>query len=141
VNRVKSAIVNALNALQHRCTYVFTTGGIEPTQGDITGDCVSKTFGVLIDTAPRAPAIWVKTTGAEMSRGASAHDAHPQGADLILDKVSRAPGFWNNCRSTSIPSSRLTTRLPSHSSGQEKGPPAAVQKSPYHSILIPGTRR
>jgi molybdopterin-biosynthesis enzyme MoeA-like protein len=50
---------------------------------------------VLIDTAPRAPAIlheWVKTTGAEMNRGASAHDAHPQGADLILGKV-RAPGF------------------------------------------------
>jgi molybdopterin-biosynthesis enzyme MoeA-like protein len=52
---------------------------------------------VPIDTAPRALAIlyeWVKTTGAEMNRGASAHDAHPQGEDLILDKVSRAPGFW-----------------------------------------------
>ena len=27
-------------------------------------------------------------------RGADAHDAHPKGADLILNKVSRAPGFW-----------------------------------------------
>jgi molybdopterin biosynthesis enzyme MoaB len=27
----ESAIVDALNALRHRCTYVFTTGGIGPT--------------------------------------------------------------------------------------------------------------
>jgi molybdopterin-biosynthesis enzyme MoeA-like protein len=34
----ETAILNAPKALRHRCTYVFTTGGIGPTQGDITAD-------------------------------------------------------------------------------------------------------
>src|SRR6516164_9392654 len=65
--------------------------------GDITADCVAKAFGVPIDTDPRALAIlheWVKTTGAEMNE-ARLHMARiPKGADLILNKVSGAPGFW-----------------------------------------------
>jgi probable molybdopterin binding protein len=76
------AIVDALNALRHRYTYVFTTGGIGPTHGDIIADCVAKAFGVPIGSDPRALAIlheWVKMTGAEMNVGAPAHDAHPQG--------------------------------------------------------------
>src|SRR5262249_25683136 len=70
VGNEERAIVDALNELRRRCTYVFTTGGIGPTHGDITADCVAKAFGVPIDTNPRALAIlheWVKTTGAEMN--------------------------------------------------------------------------
>ena len=48
------AIVDAVNALRHRYTYVFTTGGIGPAHGDITADCVAKAFGVPIDSDLRA---------------------------------------------------------------------------------------
>src|SRR5262245_62680559 len=36
VGNEERAIVDALNELRRRCTYVFTTGGIGPTHGDIT---------------------------------------------------------------------------------------------------------
>ena len=29
-------------ALRYRCAYIFTPGGIGPTQGDITADCVGE---------------------------------------------------------------------------------------------------
>ena len=80
------AIIDALNAL--RRTYVITTAGIGPTNGDITADCVAKAFGVPIDSDPRALAIpheWMKTTGAEMNearlhmtRIPKCADSHPQ---------------------------------------------------------------
>src|SRR5262245_14143924 len=52
---------------------------------------------VPIDTDPRALAIlhkWVKTTGAEMNEARLRMTRLPKGADLILNKVSGAPGFW-----------------------------------------------
>ena len=91
------AIIDALNALRRRYTYVFTTGGIGPTHGDITADCVAKAFGVSIDSDPRALAIlheWMKTTGAEMNEARLHMTRIPKCADLILNKVSGAPGFW-----------------------------------------------
>src|SRR6187402_2462647 len=54
---VEEEVVAALDALRHRYTYVFTTGGIGPTHDDITADSVAKAFGVTIDVDPRALAI------------------------------------------------------------------------------------
>src|SRR5262249_6607022 len=77
------AIVDALNALRHRCTYVFPTGGIGPTHDDITADSVAKAFRMPIDVDPRALAIlheWLKATGAEMNE-----------ARLRMTRIPRAP--------------------------------------------------
>ena len=93
----ETAIVDALNALRHRYAYVFTTGGIGPAHDDITSDCVAKAFGVSIDVDPRALAIlhdWLKGTGAEMTEARMRMTRIPKGADLVLNEVSGAPGFW-----------------------------------------------
>jgi len=90
-------IVEALNALRHRYTYVFTTGGIGPTHDDITADCVAKAFGVPIDVDPRALDILqerLRTTGAEMNEARLRMTRIPKGADLVINKVSGAPGIW-----------------------------------------------
>jgi molybdenum cofactor synthesis domain-containing protein len=93
----ESAIVDALNALRKRYSYVFTTGGIGPTHDDITADCVAKAFGVPIDVHPRALAIMqerLAATGAEMNEARLRMTRIPKGADLVLNKVSGAPGMW-----------------------------------------------
>jgi molybdenum cofactor synthesis domain-containing protein len=93
----ESAIVDALNALRAKYTYVFTTGGIGPTHDDITADCVAKAFGVPIDYDPRAVAILkerMAKIGTEMNEARMRMTRIPKGADLVLNKVSGAPGFW-----------------------------------------------
>ena len=93
----ETAIVDALNALRKRYTYVLTTGGIGPTHDDITADCVAKAFGVSIDVDPRALAILqerVASTGIEMNEARMRMTRIPKGADLVINKVSGAPGIW-----------------------------------------------
>jgi molybdenum cofactor synthesis domain-containing protein len=90
-------IVAALNALRARYAYVFTTGGIGPTHDDITADSVAKAFGVGIDYHPQAVALMkarVAETGGVMNEARMRMTRVPDGAELVLNKVSAAPGFW-----------------------------------------------
>jgi molybdenum cofactor synthesis domain-containing protein len=90
-----AAIVEAVNVLRHRFTYVFTTGGIGPTHDDITAECVAKAFGVPIGYDPRAVAIMRERFAEnELNEARMRMTRIPEGAELVHNKVSRAPGFW-----------------------------------------------
>jgi len=92
----EAEIVAALNALRSRFTYVFTTGGIGPTHDDITADCVAKAFGVALEYHPRAVEIMqarAAATGGTMNEARMRMTRVPVGGELVLNKVSGAPGF------------------------------------------------
>ncbi|GJE81898.1 molybdopterin-binding protein [Methylorubrum populi] len=91
---VKAEIVAAVNALRARYTYLFTSGGIGPTHDDITADSVAEAFGVGIDVDPRARAMLLERHRPEDLNAARLRMARiPDGAELIANPVSKAPGF------------------------------------------------
>jgi len=90
----EAEIVAALNALRHRYSYVFTTGGIGPTHDDITADSVAKAFGVAIDHHPEVVARFRERWGAADLNEARLRMARiPDGAELIQSATILAPGF------------------------------------------------
>jgi molybdenum cofactor synthesis domain-containing protein len=92
---IEEEIVAALNALRARYTYVFTTGGIGPTHDDITADAVAKAFGVGIDHDPRAVALLqAHFKGGDLNEARMRMARIPHGAELVVNPVSKAPGFW-----------------------------------------------
>ena len=93
---VMERIVEAVNALREGNDYLFTTGGIGPTHDDITVDAVARALGVNVVVHPQARAILEKYY-ADKPGGLT--DARlrmarvPEGADLIPNRMSGAPGI------------------------------------------------
>ena len=84
-----------MNALRERYDYVFTTGGIGPTHDDITADAVAKAFGVSIDTIRvRAPCCCELRKRGRPTPARLRMARIPDGAELVDNPVSRAPGFF-----------------------------------------------
>jgi molybdenum cofactor synthesis domain-containing protein len=89
-------IVAALNELRAGHEHVFTSGGIGPTHDDITADAVAAAFGVGIDIRDDARAILnahYQRTGLELNAARLRMARIPDGATLIDNPVSAAPGF------------------------------------------------
>ena len=91
---VESVIVAAVNETRRKYDYIFTTGGIGPTHDDITCLCIAKAFGVGVIRHPEAEALLRSYIPPERINEARLKMADvPDGAELIQNPVSRAPGF------------------------------------------------
>ncbi len=91
---VRDDIVRAVNELRAKHDYVFTTGGIGPTHDDITAECMAVAFGRELTLHPEAFRRLEEHYGAAEFSEARQRMAHtPEGADLIDNPVSIAPGF------------------------------------------------
>lgn len=92
---IPDQIAAAVNELRAKYDYVFTTGGIGPTHDDKTADAVAAAFGVNIGVRDDARAILeAHYKGASPLNEARLRMARiPDGATLIANPVSRAPGF------------------------------------------------
>ncbi|MEO1553340.1 MAG: molybdopterin-binding protein [Pseudomonadota bacterium] len=89
-------IVEAVNALRAQYSYVFTTGGIGPTHDDITADAIAAAFAVGIAEHPEAAALLearYQQMGTEFTAARRRMARVPDGASLIENRVSGAPGF------------------------------------------------
>ena len=91
-----AAIVEAVNALRARNDYLFTTGGIGPTHDDITVDAVAEALGLPVVHHPRALAIlerYYTARGEQLTEARKRMARVPQGAELIENRMSGAPGI------------------------------------------------
>jgi molybdenum cofactor synthesis domain-containing protein len=94
VGDTEEEIVAALNALRARYVLVFTTGGIGPTHDDITADAVAKAFNVGIGYHPQAYALLEsRYPPCDFNEMRKRMARTPDGASLIPNSVSGAPGF------------------------------------------------
>ena len=90
------AIVLAVNALRAGYDQVFTSGGIGPTHDDITADAVAAAFGAPIGVREDAHQILrdhYQRTGLELNEMRLRMARIPEGATLIDNPISAAPGF------------------------------------------------
>jgi molybdopterin-biosynthesis enzyme MoeA-like protein len=92
---VEAAIVEAVNTLRSRNDYLFTTGGIGPTHDDITVDAIAAALGVGVVVHPHARAAlehYYETRGG-LTDARLRMARVPEGAELISNRVSGAPGI------------------------------------------------
>jgi molybdenum cofactor synthesis domain-containing protein len=93
---VEAEIVAAVNALRARYDHVFTSGGIGPTHDDVTADAVAAAFGVPIgvrEDARAALAANYADPERELNEARLRMARAPEGAVLIDNPISKAPGF------------------------------------------------
>lgn len=86
-------IIDAVNKLRHQFEYVFTTGGIGPTHDDITSASIAKALGLPLVLDEEAERRLREHHGKKLNAARLKMAEIPEGATLIDNPISAAPGF------------------------------------------------
>ena len=93
---IEAEIIATVNALRAKFDYVFTTGGIGPTHDDITAESIAKAFELPLTQHPEALRRLqhhYNDNGLELTAARLRMANTPEGASLIDNPISTAPGF------------------------------------------------
>ncbi|MFD0986287.1 competence/damage-inducible protein A [Methyloligella solikamskensis] len=88
-------ISGAVNSLRQQFNYVLTTGGIGPTHDDVTTDAIASALArPVVEDDPRAiEAMRECFPGKELGPGLRRMARLPEGAELVPNPLSGAPGY------------------------------------------------
>ena len=92
----KEHIIECVNKLRIKYNYVFTSGGIGPTHDDITAKCIANAFDVKLpinEAAKKLLQDYYKNQNVELNAARLRMARIPEGANLIENPISIAPGF------------------------------------------------
>lgn len=89
----ESEIVDNVRELKDKCTYLFTTGGIGPTHDDITSNSIAKALNLKFIRNKEAELILCNYYGDQINEARLSMADMPEGAKLIENPISKAPGF------------------------------------------------
>ena len=92
---IEKTIIETVNEVRKKFTYIFTTGGIGPTHDDITSKSISKAFKVKYCYHPEAYKILENYYEKDkFNIGRKKMAKIPKNASLIYNPSSAAPGFF-----------------------------------------------
>ena len=93
---IKNQIIDSVNELRNKYTFVFTSGGIGPTHDDITAECIASAFDVDLPVNKEAKKLlknyYIKKN-IKLNNSRLRMARIPKGAVMISNPISVAPGF------------------------------------------------
>lgn len=89
----EAVIMATVRSSSAEADYIFTTGGIGPTHDDITALSIAKAFGLPLVLHPEAKALLTQHYGDQLNESRLRMGYVPEGASLVANPVSVAPGF------------------------------------------------
>lgn len=93
IGDIESEIIQAVNDLRKRYTYIFTTGGIGGTHDDITAESIAKAFGRAYVCNEEAAQIIKHYYEEKITETRMKMAYMPENVELIENPVSKVPSF------------------------------------------------